>query len=716
MLIKQLIGQRRTIRFHLVVYAVGILLPLLALVAFLAKRYADAERATIEAEQLDVVNNLAFVIDREIEGLKGVLESMAASPELQAGNMEAARAHLQSAATLRNLSSLAIVDRTGQVLLSTAARPDEPLPKRDDPNELATVFQGHAVVSDLTYGKVTRRPIVVISVPVFDKANVRYALSAGIGLDRLSSLFADIGLRPNWLAVIIDHEGHLLARSTSGERYVGASARAEVIAAAISQTRGIVRGLTREGVPVSNSFRRSSVSGWTAIIGVPKTVLDAPLRRALFLLALASVAALSFALIAAGWFGRRISRPIQHLKVAALEVLDGRPPGMPEHSIDELEDIDRVFLYTATINAERKALQEKLQQAIQIAALGIFDCDHTTETVTASDVLRDILGLDHNSVLPTSCLRDVIAPEDRDEVEEKVRLAHAPNSGGRLRCECRIVHPSRGLRWISVQSQTWFEDASGSGRPLRSVGAVRDVTERKLVEQELQLLSRELAHRAKNQLTIVRALADQTAASAQTNGQFRKAFGERLQGLAASTDLLADQKWLSASLSEIIRRQLAPFLARDDMRLRLMGPAVSVTADVTRALGMALHELATNSVKYGALSTSNGILTVFWSLEPTDCGASELHLTWRERGGPTVAVPERKGFGHVIMERLVAQSLHGSVDLDFAPEGLTWRLRAPAERIVVSGLDAAVQANNSMTDVEGIPMPSTSTSELPPGP
>jgi two-component sensor histidine kinase len=158
---------------------------------------------------------------------------------------------------------------------------------------------------------------------------------------------------------------------------------------------------------------------------------------------------------------------------------------------------------------------------------------------------------------------------------------------------------------------------------------------------------------------------------------FQHSFNGRLQGLAASNDLLAHGDWRGSFLRELVEFQLAPFIDLSSPRLEMRGPEVNLTADSGQAIGLALHELATNAVKYGALSSPQGRLSVSWSVvEPP--GAGGLKLDWRERGGPSVIHPKDKGFGHVVIKHMIEQAVGGSVELDFAEEGLHWSLQAPA--------------------------------------
>ncbi len=204
-----------------------------------------------------------------------------------------------------------------------------------------------------------------------------------------------------------------------------------------------------------------------------------------------------------------------------------------------------------------------------------------------------------------------------------------------------------------------------------------DITDRKKAEEHVQLLMREITHRSKNLLAVVQAIAGQTAASAGTLEEFQDRFIQRLRGLAASHDLLVEADWRGARLHDLIRQQLAPF-AEIGARLQLDGPSVTLTATAAQAIGMALHELATNATKYGAWSVASGRVVIAWTIEPE---ATAMHLDWIETGGPLVIAPARKGFGHIVLENIVTKSVHGEVHIKYEPAGLQWHLSLPTENL-----------------------------------
>ena len=189
---------------------------------------------------------------------------------------------------------------------------------------------------------------------------------------------------------------------------------------------------------------------------------------------------------------------------------------------------------------------------------------------------------------------------------------------------------------------------------------------------------REISHRSKNLLAVVQAIAGQTVRTSGTVEEFEKRFVERLQGLAASHDLLVQENWRGVRMFELAREQLAPFAEVGSPRLTLQGPDVMLTAEAAQAIGLALHELATNATKYGAWLTPLGNVTVSWRFHNDH---ADLVLSWVERGGPRVEATTRKGFGQVVIEKMVALSVNGQVAMIFEPEGLKWTLSVPRSNL-----------------------------------
>jgi two-component sensor histidine kinase len=211
------------------------------------------------------------------------------------------------------------------------------------------------------------------------------------------------------------------------------------------------------------------------------------------------------------------------------------------------------------------------------------------------------------------------------------------------------------------------------------LAVVRDMTERRAAEEQRRLLMREFGHRAKNILSVVQAIAHQTEASSCQ--EYIAKFDERIQSLSTSHNLMVTSEWRDVPLAELVRTQLAHFGTLLDSRIIVRGPDLRITAAAAQAIGMAIHELATNAAKYGALSTDRGHVEIVWGLEANGGGEHRFMMEWSESGGPIVVPPTRRGFGWSVLCELVKMSLVADVSLEYAPAGAVWRLRCPADRV-----------------------------------
>ena len=231
-----------------------------------------------------------------------------------------------------------------------------------------------------------------------------------------------------------------------------------------------------------------------------------------------------------------------------------------------------------------------------------------------------------------------------------------------------LTHTTRNGRTVVVESRHVRVEYSGE---IYALETNRDITERKAHEQYVHLLTREVNHRAKNMLSVVGAMARQTAA--KNPEDFVECFSERIQALSASHDLLIRNEWKGVDIEDLVRAQLALFASLIDSRIAVRGPRLRLKAGSAQAIGLALHELATNAGKYGALSTNNGRVDIWWQ-----AAADMFTMSWTENDGPPVVAPTRQGFGSTVISTMAKHSLSGEVAICYARSGLMWQLTCPA--------------------------------------
>ena len=274
--------------------------------------------------------------------------------------------------------------------------------------------------------------------------------------------------------------------------------------------------------------------------------------------------------------------------------------------------------------------------------------------------------------------RSALHPDDRYLMQKFHELADKQDS---FTSEYRVVWPDGTILWLRGHGRVVARTPDGKAHRLVSI--VTDVTDRKAAEDHAQFLMHELSHRSKNLLAVIQSISRRTARTTATMEEFESRFGRRLQGLAASHDVLVRNSWQGAPLADLMRQQLMPFTDIQSSRVELTGPDIVVTAEATQAIGLAIHELATNASKYGALSVPAGMVKISWSFDSESSASGELLLKWIEQCGPLVAPPSRTGFGHLVIGEMIERSLNAKVILEFLADGLKWSVSIPSNNIVI---------------------------------
>jgi two-component sensor histidine kinase len=243
---------------------------------------------------------------------------------------------------------------------------------------------------------------------------------------------------------------------------------------------------------------------------------------------------------------------------------------------------------------------------------------------------------------------------------------------------CVLDHVPRDLTEEQASTLTLLARQVMSQLELRRAIAERDerLEASHRVEQRQSLLVRELHHRVKNTLATVQALVGATGRSTGSFDEFYRSFSNRISSLAKTHNLLTEDYWQTAPLREIVLNELKPFAESRVPRFMLFGPPVELSADLAVPVGMALHELTTNAVQYGALSASGGYVEIRWDVVEVK-GVRKLHLEWREHGGPPVSEPQHNGFGSTLLERILPMQCNGKVEVRYDRAGLRFQMDAP---------------------------------------
>ena len=335
-------------------------------------------------------------------------------------------------------------------------------------------------------------------------------------------------------------------------------------------------------------------------------------------------------------------------------------------------------LVLAALFAERRrheaVLMEsegRLQEALTAGAVMAFDWEAGTGLSRRSANAAQILGFDTQQTSMATQFFDWIHPDDRAQFKALVGGVRADNPSYAV--TFRFVRPDSREMWLEEIAKAEFDAA---GRCVRIKGLTLDISERKRAEKHQGQLIAELDHRVKNVLARVAVVAMYTRQGSGSMDDFIQALDGRIQSMADAHALLSQSHWQGVSLTELVRRQLAPYAT--DVNTAIEGPDVKLSAAATEAIAMVLQELVTNAAKYGSLSTPGGRVSVSWDRRPSGDATASLMIAWREVGGPTTAVPAKFGYGTSLIRDLVPHELGGSVDLVFAPHGVCCTIEIPA--------------------------------------
>jgi PAS domain S-box-containing protein len=322
----------------------------------------------------------------------------------------------------------------------------------------------------------------------------------------------------------------------------------------------------------------------------------------------------------------------------------------------------RVAERTSELEASNQQLREsERRRSLALAAgqMGAWDWNVATGGCSWDAGQYRIFGVDPDHIeLSLDGVRSLIHHEDLERIEAIVRKGVTDNSN--FQTEVRIIRPDGQTRWcICAAAMT----ANSAGVVTRVSGVTIDITDLKEAEARRSLLVREVDHRARNALAIVQSIVRMT--KAKSIEAYVAAVEGRIAALSTAHSLLADSRWEGASLNRLVDEELAPYRGGESERITVSGSAVFLKPETAQTIALVLHELATNAVKYGALSGSTGKVALSWQRSE-----NVLNLRWEETGGPPVTSPLSTGYGTRVIKVSIERQLNGTVLFEWRPEGL----------------------------------------------
>jgi PAS domain S-box-containing protein len=681
---------RHSIRYDLMGFGVALLAPLLILAPILANHYAKSERAWYEREAQQLALRTAASIDRELAGILATAQALATDRLLQRGDFEAFQE--RAADAIRAWApgwsdALAVVvrDREGRQVANTRVPWGTPLPAGNEHTlDAVVIATGRPQIQDLFVGATAQHLITSVRVPVMRGGEVAYVLSIGVDPGHFADVLTAEAGRRDWRLTILDGNDRVIARTRNQERLLGAEAPPDFRAHATGDA-GVWTGTNLDGDPVLGAFARSQLSRWRAYVGVPLAIVEAPLRRSLLALGAGAVALLALSFLLARYFSRRISRPMRALTVAAGRLGRGEPVGGLSTGLTEVDEVGQAMASAAQELGQReaalKASESRLRATQENAAVGIVELDREGCVIYANEAELKLVGCTREQLIGHN-FADFTHPDHQEDIALFRELVAGTRDTYTI--EKRYFRGDGSVGWARLSSKAVRD---GDGAFLYTVRVVEDITERKQADARQKLLVDELNHRVKNTLTTVQSVAWQTFRQGLPAEVARERFEARLLALSRTHNLLNESKWEGAALGNILMEELQPYAAGDRRRFALQGPYLHLAPRLAVVLGMAFHELTTNAAKYGALSSPGGMVEVGWRVFEGDDGAPWIRVEWRERGGPPVAAPSRRGFGSRLVTRTVERELAGKLEVHFDPEGLSCIIEVPRGRTLPFGAD-----------------------------
>ena len=513
------------IQARLVILVLATVLPLVGLASFSMIRTVDNERARIQRDVGDRVENLLAEVDRQITGIQTELQVLAVSPSLQTGDFAAFDCDMRQALKVQG-TSIALHDTRAQQLLSTTRPFGEPLPYETNSEMLDRVVEtGRPQISDLIIGAVLARPILSVGVPVFREGKIAFVLAMGLGPELLSALLNEQNLPTGWNAGIFDRKYLIVAHHPDPGRIVGQPAMPALRAQISKSLEGWFPSVTKNGIDVYSAFRRSPISGWTVAIGLPREFVDAPLRRTQWLVFGGGGTACAMSLALAWWMARAIRRPVESLTATARALGNGEPARPPIGGVRELDQIGDALRAAAAALEQRAHARQQAEEALRASEERfrmlaeslpqlVWTCLPDGRVDYLSRQWLDYTGMSEGEPLDSQRLKRVIHPDDLAATTASWGAAAEGRSPYDLEHRIRAVDGT--YRWFKTRG-TPVGDAAG--RTIKWFGTCTDIQD--IVE------ARDTLARSREQLELMvddrtRELAAATPGSAPRSARVNR--------------------------------------------------------------------------------------------------------------------------------------------------------------------------------------------------
>lgn len=661
-----------TIKGHLLIFSIALMLPLTIFSSALIWYSVVSTRASLEKFAASYAQSNSNIIDNEIHTMI-VLLSNGARCDLSQETLQSLQNTFEKALRVQD-ATVIFYDLENHPILKIG-KLGGLKPTRDRSAEFFGQLSTNEAfsISTLLLG-LNDRPFTQISVPVSCKGEQKGTLSVNIPASYWSTILSRVIPWSFGKSAISDANGRFIVHSPNTKDKTDRDWE-ETLANTISTKEFITKKNQDISIlrPQRYVFHQSKFSGWISIVETPLSILDFPQQKLYRALLAAGIAVTLISFILIIFFSRKISIPITKLALYAKDFSAAHSIPLHKSNVEEVNDV-AIALARASHDLETsygalRASEERYRQATNVFQGAVISYDGIRKSVYCSPRFYDMFGkeLSWLEILRTRNLT-VFHPDDRANVLQHINKVFESNTTHQ-EVEYRIKGSSGN--WIWIWDRIHIQ-RDGNNQPVRVIGALLDITERKVAEEHLGLMVNELNHRVRNTLTIVQSIAYNTLRSGAPIESILKQFEERLIALAGAHDLLTRQNWEGATIQSIVERSLVAYRQKDSTSFEISGDEIWVSPQIAITLSMAFHELGTNASKYGALSNDNGHILISWKKIDNfnSQNQSVIQLEWKEQGGPPVKKPTRRGFGSRLIQRSLANDPNGSVTIDYNPEGV----------------------------------------------
>jgi two-component sensor histidine kinase/PAS domain-containing protein len=661
---------QKTRRFSARSYLLGLIaaavIPVWGFAAYLLISFAIEEQQDYREQAVQLAEQSRLVVDDALGDMLVRLEALSRSEAMEHGDL--ARLHADARRLVQDTGQIVVLREFGPAqLLNSAVEYGASLPPAFPLSEddMAELRGGRTRVSNVYRGTVTNEPHIAVAKAV-RLGQTEAVLAIAIPTQSIANILVPV-IPSGWIVGVGDRTGVYVTRSQRHEEVSGHPGVPEYLAKVVGHA-GTFTASNQFGDTLLAGYTHSSLSGWLFAANVPLAIASAPLWSSLYWILALGATALALSLLLAYVVGKNLTKETVQLAARAMDLGSGKAASPLNTRLTEFAVVDEAF---ATADMTIKTRTSELEAVLDTVPVGVwFTYDPAGRQVVRNRSAAELMAIpiegrgrfgDPAAVVETIAFKDgkSIGREDRP-----LTKAMRGELTDHQEYSYRVADGSE--RHLLTSARPIFDE---DGAIVGAVQVSLDISERKRDEEQRRLLATELAHRVKNNLAIVQSLAQQTLRSSASLPEAAKALSARLVALGQAHDILNRRDFSAADLHEVVEKSVLEQAPRH--RVDVSGPHVFLPPNLVMALTLSLHELMTNAIKYGALASGKGRISIDWQVAD-----GVVTLLWQEQGGQLPATEASAGFGMRLLERL-AKSERGQATIVFEASGLRCTLAYP---------------------------------------